>query len=304
MDVPFFSIVMPAFNRAGVIRRALDSVYSQDFASYEVIVVDDGSTDDTEVVVRPYLERGLLYLRNEQNCGVGITRNRGVRRTRGHWVAFLDTDNYLLPGALATIRAAAVQADRSIAVLLGRAVDSDGRPALRDPSLSGRIGFADYVLRIAGEALPIARREVLLQFPFDETLGTKRECGSLVWWAIAKAGHDYLLVDQVVECYDSKQPDRLSAKPFISRFANEMVICNSKTLQLFGADLLHLSPAAYVSLVQKTAFYSIMARRRRCALHYAWTAWKTQPLSLRTPALFVLLLLGSRVARRIYEEIP
>ena len=89
------SVIMPTYNRRNYIRESLDSVLAQDFFDFEVIVVDDGSTDGTEEVVRPYQDR-IRYIRQE-NRGAGAARNIGIRKARGQYIAFMDSDDLSKP---------------------------------------------------------------------------------------------------------------------------------------------------------------------------------------------------------------
>ncbi len=89
------SVIMPTYNRGNYIRESLDSVLAQDFSDFEVIVVDDGSTDGTEEVVRPYQDR-IRYIRQE-NRGAGAARNIGIRKARGQYIAFMDSDDLSRP---------------------------------------------------------------------------------------------------------------------------------------------------------------------------------------------------------------
>lgn len=95
---PRVSVVIPTYNRCDYIKESLDSVLSQIFSGFEVIVVDDGSTDGTEEIIRPYLNR-IRYLRQE-NRGAAVARNVGVRNAEGAYVAFMDSDDLSAPGHL------------------------------------------------------------------------------------------------------------------------------------------------------------------------------------------------------------
>lgn len=94
------SVVIPTYNRAHLLRRALTSVVEQSPSPSEVIVVDDGSTDDTASVVEEF--DGVLHLR-QSNQGAAVARNYGVAQATNEFVAFLDSDDYWLPGHLAAL---------------------------------------------------------------------------------------------------------------------------------------------------------------------------------------------------------
>jgi glycosyltransferase involved in cell wall biosynthesis len=102
MSDPCVSIVIPTYNRAALLPRALDSVLAQTFGDWEIVLVDDGSMDGTRGVVRCYADRlgdRLQYFRQE-NQGSSSARNRGIDVCRGRFVAFLDSDDAFLPHKL------------------------------------------------------------------------------------------------------------------------------------------------------------------------------------------------------------
>jgi glycosyltransferase involved in cell wall biosynthesis len=101
--MPEISVVIPTYNRARYVTRAVDSVLAQSLAACEIIVVDDGSIDETERLLEPYRDR-IQYIR-QPNAGVSAARNAGIAVARGEWIAFLDSDDEWLPEKLA------VQAD-------------------------------------------------------------------------------------------------------------------------------------------------------------------------------------------------
>jgi glycosyltransferase involved in cell wall biosynthesis len=125
---PVISVIMPTYNRAAYIRQAIESVLSQEGPALELIVVDDGSTDATPDILKGFPAQKIRYLRQE-NQGPAAARNTGVAEARGELIAFLDSDDYYLPGKLAA-QARLLQTDRRLgAVHSGwRIVDENGNP--------------------------------------------------------------------------------------------------------------------------------------------------------------------------------
>lgn len=96
---PTISVIIPTYNCGQYITQALDSVLAQKDCEYEVIVIDDGSTDQTGNLLKPY--NALIRYIRQKNQGVAAARNRGIAEAKGELIAFLDADDYFLPGKLA-----------------------------------------------------------------------------------------------------------------------------------------------------------------------------------------------------------
>lgn len=88
------SIIMPSYNTANYIEASIESVRHQTYENWELIIVDDCSTDSTDEVVTPLLSDSRIhYLKNEHNSGAAVSRNRALREAKGKWIAFLDSDD-------------------------------------------------------------------------------------------------------------------------------------------------------------------------------------------------------------------
>jgi glycosyltransferase involved in cell wall biosynthesis len=99
MAMTDISVIIPLYNKGKHVRRALDSVFSQTYKDFEVIVVDDGSSDEGPDIVRKYNDTRLRLIQQD-NLGPGAARNRGIRETTGRYAAFLDADDEWLPDFL------------------------------------------------------------------------------------------------------------------------------------------------------------------------------------------------------------
>ena len=103
-NTPFYSVVIPAYNRASVIGNAIASVRAQTYQDFEIVVVDDGSTDDPLPVLEAFGDPRIRYIR-QQNGGGAAARNRGIDNARGQFIAFLDSDDCFLPDHLQAMHA-------------------------------------------------------------------------------------------------------------------------------------------------------------------------------------------------------
>lgn len=97
---PLVSVIIPSYNMARYVGEAIESVLAQTYKNYELIVVDDGSTDNTAEVVKKYLKPQAVSYIHKENKGISVARNTGIKASRGEFIAFLDADDIWLPEKL------------------------------------------------------------------------------------------------------------------------------------------------------------------------------------------------------------
>lgn len=132
---PVVSVIIPTHNRAQLVGWAIRSVLSQTFQDFEIVVVDDASTDDTEQIVRAFADRRVVYVRREKNGGAAAARNSGIAAARGAYISFLDSDDEYLPTKL----------DEQVA-LLTRLDPRIGAVECGSVLVSGRAGEREQVI--------------------------------------------------------------------------------------------------------------------------------------------------------------
>ncbi len=100
--MPFFSIIIPTYNRASLIFKTIKSVLAQTFQDFEIIIVDDGSTDNTEQIIQPYLNHHIFYFKkaNEERA---VARNFGTKKAQGSYVCWFDSDDLMYPNHLQSV---------------------------------------------------------------------------------------------------------------------------------------------------------------------------------------------------------
>lgn len=94
------SVIMPSWNTSNFIAESIQSVIDQTYENWELIIVDDCSTDNTDDVVAKFTDKRIRYFKNEKNSGAALSRNRALREARGEWIAFLDSDDLWNPDKL------------------------------------------------------------------------------------------------------------------------------------------------------------------------------------------------------------
>ena len=132
---PAVSIIIPTYNRSHFVIQAIESVFKQTFTDYEIIVVDDGSTDDTAAVCAEYPEK-VRYI-YQMNQGRAEARNTGMRESRGQYIAFLDDDDLFLPDHL-QLQFDYLQSHPDVGMVYGTfiLVDEDLNPLEEHPPIS------------------------------------------------------------------------------------------------------------------------------------------------------------------------
>ncbi len=187
---PTVSVVIPTRNRANYILQALASVFAQSYQDYEIIVVDDGSTDNTEEILTPLVKENKLRYELGEARGVSAARNRGVALAQGRYIAFLDSDDLFLPTKLEKqMRIYAQQPELGFVHCNFSKFTDDGRElGLRDTSrFQGHVYPAMLLEWSVIMAMPcmLVRKDVFLEVGgFDESLSWAEDMD--LWRRIAR----------------------------------------------------------------------------------------------------------------------
>lgn len=250
---PTVSVIIPTYNRAHLVVRAIRSVLNQSFQDFEIIVVDDGSTDNTEEVINNFNDSRIRYIRHEKNRGVSAARNTGILAARGEYIAFLDSDDEWLPQKLEKqVKAFKTLEEKVGLIYTGICfVDPSGRPlGERRSTFSGYVFHELLKRNIIGTASSVMlRRKCLISTGlFDEALPFREDYD--LWIRIAKNFEIFAIPEVLTRHYIHKQP-RLSAnleakikghELFIAKFENYLNN-NPKALawQLYRLAKLYMS---------------------------------------------------------------
>lgn len=181
---PLVSIIIPTYNRAHFLKEAINSVLSQTYKNWELIIVDDGSTDNTSEVVRGFADKRIVYLKQE-NMGAPVARNRGIKESKGEYIAFLDSDDIWLPQKLQRqLEIFNTSRLNPRVVYTGiQYIDSKGSPKQRKKNALYRGNIFCYLLRknVTTTSAILAKKECFDKCGlFDENLPSRQELDMLI----------------------------------------------------------------------------------------------------------------------------
>jgi len=199
---PRVSAIIPTYNYARYVAAAVESVLSQSFEDLEIVVVDDGSTDDTSDTLRPLGTR-ILYI-SQAHRGLAAARNLGIRVSRGRYVAFLDSDDLWLPDKV-SMQVARLDAEPAVGLVYTEAALFNDESRTETPHgfwsehPSGKILSRLLRRNVVPSPTPMVRRELFAQVgPFDESLSACEDWD--MWIRIARVS-EFAYVDRMLAKY-------------------------------------------------------------------------------------------------------
>ncbi len=210
------SVIIPSYNRAWTLKEAVESVLSQDVGDFELIVVDDGSTDDTPSLLRSYPQALVVA---QKRRGVSAARNAGIRHASGQYIAFLDSDDLWLPEKLSTQMAFMKRHPEALICQTEEIWIRDGvrvNPKARHKKPSGMIFERSVELcLVSPSAVMMARRLLDDVGMFDETMPA---CEDYDLWLRISCRFPVHLISSPLVIKRGGHEDQLSRAPGLDRF--------------------------------------------------------------------------------------
>ncbi|HET9154667.1 MAG TPA: glycosyltransferase family 2 protein [Solirubrobacterales bacterium] len=296
MAPPFFSIVVTTYNRERIVCRCIDSVLRQSFDDFELIVVDDHSSDGTVTVLERYDDSRIKVVRHERNRGISPSRHTGVANSTGTWVVIVDSDWELLPEALERLREIVLELPDGVRVIRSRLLWDDGRvtPSFTPPEpigYEGRIRWAEA--EGGNDAMHCVKRPVFETTPL---FGDRRGAMETLWELELASREKALYVDDVLGHEHTDAPnswlrsavaDELVPRLFSD--APDMLWMAETALDRHGAALRRHGPRQYTTLLRVASVQAFLLGKRSAGVRYALAALSRRPLE---PQAWVTLALG------------
>lgn len=305
MQRPFFSVLITTYNRASLIGRCVDSCLDQTFTDFEVVVVDDGSTDDTVATLRRWSDPRLRVVAHELNRGISTSRHTAVRSARGEWLVVVDSDWELFPHTLERLREVVLQLPPGVRIVRSRLIWDDGHLT---PEVIPE-GVVDYAGRIAWlEALTAGSGEsdaghCLHRSVFDATpyITDRRGAMEMLWGLdVSTRELSYFVPDVLGKQYAGapnsylRGVDRRELIPRLLREADDMLWMAETTLAEHAVALARHGPRQLHGLVKLAAVQSFLLGDRRAGIRHTRRSLRRDPRDVMAWGTLVLGLLGPR----------
>jgi len=256
VTIPAVTAVIPTHNRAWCVAGAVESVLAQDFSGFELIVVDDGSTDNTPQVLAAYPAIQVLC---QKNRGVSAARNLGAARARGKWLAFLDSDDLWLPQKLSAQLAFFREHPEYLICQTQETWEKNGqvvRPLPRHAKPSGMAFERMTGLCLVSPSAVMLERELFMAHGgFDETLPA---CEDYDLWLRLGREHPMGLVDLPLVKKRGGHKDQLSALPGLDLYRVRSL---ARIIREGGLTARQLA-AARRALAEKASVYAAGCEKR------------------------------------------
>ncbi|MEK6276831.1 MAG: glycosyltransferase family 2 protein [Actinomycetota bacterium] len=295
MSQPFFSVVVTTYDRARIVRRCVDSCLAQSFSDFEVVVVDDASTDDTVQVLNGIDDPRLGVVVHESNRGINPSRHTGVNNSRGEWIVVVDSDWELFPYTLERLRTIIQDLPEGVRIVRGRLLWDDGRVSPASVP-TGPIGYEGHIRRMEqdwSDDVSCMHRSVFERTPYFSDRRGVIEALYELNLARVETG---IFVDDVLGKEHTDAPnswwrsvDASEVIPRLLREAPDMLWMVETTLDEHGAALVQHAPNSYREFLRMASTQAFLVGDRRKGRRYALAALRRKKLD---PLAWVTLALG------------
>lgn len=242
VNEPLVSVVLTTYNRRSILPRALESLLNGTYQNFEIVIIDDASSDGTQEYGQSLRDPRIRYIRMPENGGVLRARNRGFNEVRGNIVAILDDDDELVPEALDTVvREFARTESAGVELLWFDCVDVEsGQVSGVMPRKNGPLAFADYLRGdIHGDFWLVFRRSAIADYRFDERLKAHE---SLLWLRIHRTHKAWHVPAMLCKKYRQHGLPRLCDVDVRVDQLPHTTLAMQQFVQEFGTDLAALAP--------------------------------------------------------------
>lgn len=207
---PLVSIIIPTYNRATTVARTIDSVLLQTYENFEIIIVEDGSKDETISILKNFTDKRIKIIYHEVNRGVTAAKNTGLNNIQGEWFAILDSDDEIIPEALELMMNIPLEKDVTINAVSCNCIDTATGKLSGNGLLSDQyVDLKTLILQCTGEFWGLTKTELLLSDRFNEKLNGYE---STLWMKINERAKRFY-IHKGLRIFHTEGDDRISKIP-------------------------------------------------------------------------------------------
>lgn len=295
--LPLVSIIMATYNRAHTIVRAVDSVLNQTYKNFELIIVDDGSTDNTLEILKKYDDPRIRIFLHETNKGVTAAKNSGFEQIKGEWFGTFDSDDELKPYAIETLMNIPLNVDNKITSVIGNCVDANtGNLTGKGLTEDGYINGNEVQAYVEGDFWGLIRTDLLQNDRLNENI---RGLESVLWYKINARANKYY-THKILDIIHTEGTDRVSTSKFKLKKSEtkfEYLIDEEFFLEITSK----YKPGSFYKLCRNGILIMNATGKRDIADRYYRLFRKYSKMNLKIELVYRLRILSSLI--RLYSKV-
>lgn len=296
------SVIIPAYNSSQWVERSIMSVLNQTYQDFELIVIDDGSTDDTWDVIKKYASEKVRVYRSERNQGMLASRNIGLDLCRGEVVIFLDADDELVPDALETVAISFNRLPDEVGILFAKIRRDNG---IEEGLALRKEGYVSFRQIICGGYKE--RHDLFVAFKRKHIKNLRyrtQVTGSFFIPFVAKSCKSYYIPKVLRNYHDATNPSSLSKKKRRPMYRLQIADKIAKDLEVFlsefGEYILRNCPKTYSFYNYNHGFYTLLAGDKLSALRSFIRSLSSYPNKRAFFYLLISLFLPISVIQKLF----
>lgn len=298
---PTVSIIIPTYNRAHLVGRAIQSVLNQTYKDFELIIVDDGSTDNTEDITKEFQKKNerINYIRHEKNKGGSAARNTGIKVARGEYIAFLDSDDEWLPTKLEKQTSYFNKCPNSVGAIYCLSYSQDDSSGYTKKSSPSNMKHGNIYKFLLNGWCPSATSSIILKAQvfeksgvFDESLPSFQDYD--LWIRVAQYYEFEFIEDHLVVIH-SHEGSRVAGdlKPRLKGLNLFLEKWGDTIKEESGINVYNNIRRAHLSSVyHNVIFENLLDFKRKEARKYLKLLWELRSLTLKDIIKVGVILLG------------
>lgn len=278
-----FSIITPTYNRGYTIEKAIQSALNQSYTNFEMIISDDGSTDNTDEIVKKYLhDHRIKYVKSNKNGGVNIARNIALKNVGkdSDWMTFLDSDDEFFPDALETMKKT-IEAQPQLNYFRFASIYDNGKSKCYLESSDRIVDFNAYLgdKQAKGDWVVAFNKKVLADgFCFEETLNGFE---GISWLDLSRKENVYYESTYVLEIHATNNDSLLRPAKKDKVYYNNLLKGATIYLEKFGNELKEVSKKRYAGRLYALGNVNILLGEKKKGILNTFEAMKYDLFNLR-----------------------